>query len=225
MTLTPRLALAAQLCAGGRALIDVGCDHAYLSLHLVARGGFDRALACDLRPGPLQSAQHNIAAQGLGGRIETRLCDGLTGLTAADGDTVAICGMGGELIAAILAAAPWTARGEHRLVLQPQSRSERLRAFLAQRGYTVEREALAAEGDRLYCVLQARGGGPPMGQAQGFLFTPHMVDDRLFGRYLDALEGHYRKVLAGQRLGGQDTRETEDILALLGRYQNEYKQQ
>ena len=35
MELTPRLKLAADFCLPCHSIIDVGCDHAYLCLHLV----------------------------------------------------------------------------------------------------------------------------------------------------------------------------------------------
>ena len=38
MELTPRLKLAADFCLPCKKIIDVGCDHAYLCLHLVERG-------------------------------------------------------------------------------------------------------------------------------------------------------------------------------------------
>ena len=46
---------------------------------------------------------------------------------------------GGQNIAAILVAAPWTADGCHTLLLQPQSRAESLRQFLSENGYRIAR--------------------------------------------------------------------------------------
>ena len=39
------------------------------------------------------------------------LCDGLTGLSPEDADTLILAGMGGETIAGILEAAPWARSG------------------------------------------------------------------------------------------------------------------
>lgn len=116
MELTPRLALAAEYCRGSRRVIDVGCDHAYLCIALV-RQGVELAWASDLRPGPLAAAREHIRQMGETERIRTVLCPGLESFSPEDADTVVICGMGGELMASILQAAPWTGDGRHRLVL------------------------------------------------------------------------------------------------------------
>ena len=63
MELTPRLKLAAEYCLPCKKIIDVGCDHAYLCLHLVEQGA-ESAVASDIRPGPLAAAKEHIAACG-----------------------------------------------------------------------------------------------------------------------------------------------------------------
>lgn len=214
MELTPRLRLAAELCRGGRRIIDVGCDHAYLSLALV-RAGAEHAYASDLREGPLAAARANIAAAGESARVETVLCAGLEAFSPGDGDTVVICGMGGETIAEILAGAPWAGDGAHRLVLQPMTCAPRLRKWLAENGYTVEREALAREGRRLYTVLLARGGGAPCGEENFYLFTGHLPSDPLFPDFLRQQEERLRRAARGKRLAGLDTAAEERILKRL----------
>jgi tRNA (adenine22-N1)-methyltransferase len=142
--LSARLALLADWVPQGARLADVGTDHGLLPIWLRLRGRIASAIASDLRPGPLSRARANAAVYGADG-IDFRLCDGLAAVEAGECDTVTIAGMGGENIAAILAAAPWTADGRHTLLLQPQSRGETLRAFLADHGYAIRREALAGE--------------------------------------------------------------------------------
>lgn len=214
MELTPRLALAADYCRGSRRVIDVGCDHAYLCIALV-RQGVEQAYASDLRPGPLAAAKAHIAAVGEERRISTVLCSGLEAFSPEDADTIVICGMGGELIASILEAAPWTKRGEHRLILQPMTQSQRLRQWLAEAGYTVEREGLAREGKHLYTLLQARGGQPPMGAENAYLFTRHLMADPLFPDYLRQLRNKYARAAAGKQAAGRPTPEEDAILKRL----------
>ena len=73
---------------------DIGCDHAYVSIALVERGIAKRAIACDINAGPLKHAEENIRTAGVEEKIETRLCDGLSGVKAGEADTVIIAGMG-----------------------------------------------------------------------------------------------------------------------------------
>ena len=214
MELTPRLALAAEYCRGSRRVIDVGCDHAYLCIALV-RQGVELAWASDLRPGPLAAAREHIRQMGETERIRTVLCPGLEAFSPEDADTVVLCGMGGELIASILQAAPWTKDGRHRLVLQPMTHGERLRRFLAENGYTVEREGLAREGERLYTMLQARGGEPPRGKDNFFLFTGLLAQDPLFPAFLEKERRKWLRAAAGKRQAGIPAEEEDAILKRL----------
>lgn len=214
MELTPRLALAAEYCRGSRKVIDVGCDHAYLCIALV-RQGVERAYASDLRPGPLAAAKEHIAQMGETGRIAAVLCPGLEAFSPEDADTVVICGMGGELIASILQDAPWTKDGKHRLILQPMTNGHRLRQWLAENGYTVEREGLAREGQRLYTLLQARGGMPPMGENNAYLFTDLLAQDPLFPDFLEKQREKYQKAADGKRAAGHPSPEEDEILKRL----------
>ena len=66
--------------------------------------------------------------------------------------------MGGETIAAILAAAPWVREQGCLLLLQPMSAQSALRPWLQRQGYRIEREHLSREGDTLYTALQVRAG-------------------------------------------------------------------
>ena len=215
MELTPRLKLAAELCLPCKQVIDVGCDHAYLCIHLVEQGA-ERAAASDIRPGPLEAARAHIAACGMGDRVRAVLCPGLEAFSPEDGDTISICGMGGEMIASILEAAPWTAAGGHKLVLQPMTNGHRLRKWLCDNGYTIEKEALAKEGRRLYVVLQARGGKQDgCGRENAYLFTEKLTKDPLFPAYLEKLREKYEKSRAGKLSAGLDTSEEDGILKRL----------
>ena len=105
MELSPRLRSVAGLVPPGARFADVGTDHAYLPVWLLQQGIIEHALVSDLRPGPLDRARSTAARYGLAERMEFRLCDGLSGIAPAEADTIAIAGMGGETIAAILAGA------------------------------------------------------------------------------------------------------------------------
>ena len=110
LELTPRLRQAAQWVPQGVRLADIGTDHGHLPIWLMLQGRIQSAIAADLRPGPLSRARENARRYGVTG-IDFRLCDGLSAIRAEECDAVVIAGMGGENIAAILAAAPWTLCG------------------------------------------------------------------------------------------------------------------
>ena len=66
MELSPRLRSVAELVPQGAGFADVGTDHAYLPVWLLQRGVIRRAVASDLRRGPLERAR--LTAEKYGGR-------------------------------------------------------------------------------------------------------------------------------------------------------------
>ena len=113
----------------------MGTDHAYLPVFLLRNGRIDRAVASDVNEGPLQRGRETARNFGAEEAVTFRRCDGLEGIGPEEVDTVAICGMGGELIARILDAAPWTR--EVLLLLQPMSSQPELRRWLLEHGYVI----------------------------------------------------------------------------------------
>lgn len=154
-----RLLAAASFVRPGAVLADIGTDHAYLPLYLLSQGKIKRAIAADIGEGPLSRARAHIAASGYAGQIETVQTDGLRGLADRGITDVAICGMGGELIAEILAAAPFVRSGDVRLILQPMTRSATLRRYLAGAGFAILGERPCRAAGRVYSCLCARYDG------------------------------------------------------------------
>lgn len=157
--LSPRLETAASLVRPCERLCDVGTDHAYLPISLVKRGVCERAIACDLRPGPLANAKVNVESEGLADRIELRLSDGLDAIREGEADEIVIAGMGGILISRILSRAGRLTGSGVGLILQPQSHAHILRAFLVENGFRILRETVCREGDRLYLAMRVDSHG------------------------------------------------------------------
>ena len=165
--LTSRLQMVANMIPDGAKLADVGTDHAYLPAALMLNHKLTAAIAADLRQGPLSRAKETVREYGLTGKIGFRLCDGLSGITADEVNAVSIAGMGGETIAMILQAAPWTRENNVTLVLQPMSSMDELRRWLQQNGYTIAEERLAREGDTIYTAMRVQAGAmSPMSPAE-----------------------------------------------------------
>ena len=216
LELTPRLQLLADWVPQGAAFADIGTDHALLPVWLVLQGRVGRCIASDLRVEPLRRARATAELWDASG-IRFRLCDGLSGVHANEADTIAIAGLGGENIAAILQKAPWTRDGEHTLLLQPMTRAEVLRRFLAENGYAIQREALVRERDILYPVMEAHGGEMRLtrGQCYG---GAKLSRDPLGDRYLiekilrlqNALAGINRGMRNASARNGAERRADED---------------
>lgn len=198
LELSPRLATVAALVPPGARLADIGTDHAYLPAWLILNGRIDRAIAADIRPGPLDHARRTAAAYGLTDRMDFRLCDGLDGISPAECDTITIAGMGGETMAGVLARALWTQEGKT-LILQPQSTQDVLRRFLAGHGWRICSERVVREGERWYPILVVEGGEmTPLTPGEAMAGRPETWVEQPERRgYLEWLLGRTRAQLAG----------------------------
>ena len=190
LCLSCRLQAIAALIPRDCRVADIGTDHGYLPVWLLQNGAAQRVIACDVRPGPLEHARRSAAQYGLDrdDRLLFRLGDGLDCVAPEEVDTIVIAGMGGETIQSILEAAPWTNDAAYQLLLQPMTKAEVLRRFLAKQGYTIAREHLVYENHTYFPVMNVRGGGQPeqlpLGQMWGGVALDH---DPLQGRALDAM--------------------------------------
>lgn len=153
--LGPRLALCAELLAGGRPFCDVGTDHAYLPIWLLKTGKISRAVASDINSGPLETAAGNARRYGVQDRIALRLSDGLREIAPEEAEEIVIAGMGGELILRMVGETPWLRDGDRRLVLQPMSSAEELRRGLRKLGFDILEEQAVLDGGRPYTAFSA----------------------------------------------------------------------
>ena len=187
ITLDQRLTAVAALVRPGSRLADIGTDHAYLPVYLVQAGVCPSAIASDIGVGPLDAARHTVTAAGLTDTIALRLGNGLATVTAEEVDDIAIAGMGGETIAAILEAAPWVRDDRLQLILQPMTRAEDLRRWLLQNGFKVTEEHLIVDGRHLYPVLAVQ-----------YTAAPSCTDEALiYGGFFGTEEGRpYRRMMA-----------------------------
>ena len=214
--LSPRLKMVGELVPAGARLADVGTDHAYLPAALILEGKIPWAIAADLRQGPLDRARATVRGYGLTGKVAFRLCDGLSGIRPDEVDAVAVAGMGGETIAAILSAAPWTRERDLPLILQPMSSFPDLRGWLGENGFSIEEERLVRAGEM-----------PPLTPAE--LWAGKNRADPLRGDWLDRWLARVRRAIDGMsRARGEGTsarkRELEEVVDGLADMKKEWEQ-
>ena len=173
----------------------MGTDHGYLPAWLALNGPARRIVATDIRKGPLHRACGTAGEYGVVDRIEFILTDGLRGVDSAGLGAVVLAGMGGETIIRILDNAPWTRDGAVRLVLQPQTKTKELTAWLDGNGFSVLDASLAADGGRIYLVFSA--GFQSAGGHVDTLEILMSKRDPLLKEYLDLLVRRARRALDG----------------------------
>ena len=156
MKLDARLRAAAEAAGRCALFADIGSDHAKLALHLLETGAAAYAVCADIHASPLERGRQAAARAGLSERADFILSDGLDALPERP-DVAAVCGMGGELIADIVARALRRFPGGPpiRFVLQPMTAADALRRFLWDNGFYIAEERYAVAAGKPYAVLTA----------------------------------------------------------------------
>ena len=150
MKLSERLEMVLSFVEPGESAADVGTDHGHVPVELVRRGIVKKAVAMDVRKGPLSRAAENIALAGLSEKIATRLSDGVAKLLPGEADSVVIAGMGGELIIKILENGRHMWDSVSQWVLSPQSEIFKVRRWLLENGFEIRREDMLLEDGKYY---------------------------------------------------------------------------
>ena len=212
LNLTPRLYAIAERVPVGANLADVGTDHGHLPLYLLKIGHLQHAIASDLRQGPLNHARQNAFDYGLSDRISFRLAPGLNGISPDECDVISIAGMGGETIIEILQDAPWTADGQHRLLLQPMTMLPQLRQWLWENGYRIDEETVCLEGSRYYLVWSITGRAQRVKRPLAdCYFSSALMQDPQAEAYLKTLYKKEKRALDGMRKGKEVKKPAIDL--------------
>ncbi len=162
--LSIRLQAVADFVTPGSVVADIGTDHGFLPIYLVEKGICPRAVAMDIRQGPLERAREHIAAAGLNDRIQVRLSDGLNGLMQNEADSAVIAGMGGLTVIHILEQAQEKLADFKEMVLEPQSDPAKVRSYVREHRMWIDREDLVYESGKFYPVLHVCTKQEPAGE-------------------------------------------------------------
>ena len=194
LELPPRLQAIADWVPSGARMADIGTDHGYLPIWLLQEKRIPSAIATDIGKQPLQRARQSADRYGV--EMSFRQCDGLDAISPSEVDAIVIAGMGGETIIHILQAASWTKNGM-KLLLQPMSKPELLRRWLAENGYAIYRERLVMDRGTIYPILLATGGMMDIPSEGLACYGYAGEQDPLFAQYLQQWINKTKHALSG----------------------------
>lgn len=192
--LKKRLQVVANLVAED-SLIDIGSDHGYLVIDLIKKGTIKHALVVEVAKGPLENAKENINKYNLK-NVEFALSDGLKDVDiqlAHQYDSATICGMGGNLIASIIADSLPLFRHKT-LYLQPNNKEYNLRKFLNANQFKIVDEAVVYDNGIYYEILKVISEEEKLTDNQLY-FGPINLEKRAkswVAKYEDQLSHLYR---------------------------------
>ena len=212
LPISDRLLACAGFISPGDRIADIGCDHGYLSIYAITNGLASSAIAADVNEGPLQAAIHNAVKYGVRDKMEFYLSDGVRNIPR-DFDTMVCAGMGGDTMIHILEAAPWLRNPQYRMILQCQSKTPMLRAYLSEKGWRITEESVLRDGRFLYTIMEIywEPTCPKLTAAECY-FPPALLENPSVD-----LPAYYDWVIRGLEIATehQDNAEKKQILAEL----------
>ena len=200
MHLDERLQALADFVPQGCRAADIGTDHGYLAAALIKQEKAAFVVAGDKNRGPYEAAKRTVNENALTeAQISVRLGDGLAILQPGEVDTVCIAGMGGVLMADILAAQPEITAGLTTLVLQPMNGTAELREWLYDNEWHISDENIVVDDGRIYEIIQAKKGQRKKPGPLDLLVGPKLWQKKqpLLRHHIEALLFQQRRILNG----------------------------
>ena len=196
----------------------MGTDHAYLPIYLLTEGKITGGVVTDINKGPIDRAIAHIREYGADQKLTAIHCDGLSAVAPCSVDDIFILGMGGELIADIVAAAEWTKNKDIRLILQPMTHPEAVRGFLWDNGYRIVAERIVFD-EKIYQVIAAEYCGERENYNElELMFGKINLEEKepLLFELFSRTERVMKERIKGKNEAGADTRYEENIIKMMG---------
>ncbi|MBO5891259.1 MAG: SAM-dependent methyltransferase [Oscillospiraceae bacterium] len=210
LPISDRLLACAAFVASGDRVADIGCDHGYLSIHLLTNGIARSCIAADINQQPLLSAVRNAEKYGVHSKMEFHLSDGVRSIPR-DFTCMVCAGMGADTMISILEAAPWLQSSQYRFVLQCQSKTPMLRRYLSDHGWRITEESVLRDGKFLYTVMEVyyEPEYPRLTEAECY-FPPALLENPS-----KDIPAYYKWVVEGVRIAAAHNPEKQPVLAAL----------
>lgn len=132
-------------------VLDLGCDHAYLSIYLKKNNLCKNVIASDISEKALEYAKENILKSNLD--IHTFVSDGLNNIDEYY-DTAIIAGMGTNTILKILSHKTLP----NKLIISSHNEHYKLRKNLIKIGYQIVEEKIIYDNGHYYIIIKCIKG-------------------------------------------------------------------
>ncbi len=212
LNLSNRMLMAANMVRQGKAVADIGTDHAYLPSWLILNGIATKALACDIRKGPLDNAKNTVEHYGVEDKITLRLSDGFDEIEPFEADDFIMCGMGGTLMEQLVSRTPWLKDSKKRLICQPQSHAEDIRRYFIENGFEILFEDACVDSGKLYCAMVVEYSGKIFEKPISYIYSGELPKCRKkeAKMFLENINSRLKKKLCAEKIHG--TAENADYL-------------
>lgn len=210
--LSQRLQLIFDMIEEGETMADIGTDHGFLPMALWESGKCRQVILSDVNSGPLEKARENMGKAGIPMDMDMRMGDGLDTIQPGEVTTIVIAGMGGVLMTEILGGDLNKTHTFRKIILQPRNGQDKLRFWLVNHGFRIEKERLVMEKGKICEILlvtpdqsQVQADLPPRENNYYRIPDPKKVPDReLMIRLLHKMIRKEEKIIHNINLSGRD---------------------
>ena len=168
--LSKRLQTIANYIEDGNKIIDIGCDHAYLSIYLALNKKNIKVIASDINQNAYNIALNNVKNEKLENIITLRLGNGLEVVTKDEIDTIIISGLGSMTIVGILKNGIDKLANVKTIIIQSNTDLYYLRKNITKLNYYIAKEETIKENGQYYTIIVFKKGN-----------NHYSNDDLLFG--------------------------------------------
>ena len=195
MKLSKRLETVASLVEENKSIIDIGCDHALLSIYITLNKNPKKVIASDNKSGPLVGAKENVEKYKVADKVKIKLGDGVDPIEP-DIDTIIISGMGGLNIVGILKYKTDLFKSVETIILSPNTDSDFVRKEVCKLGFFIEEEKLVKDNNIIYPIIRFKRGRKHYSKTE-YVLGPILISkkEELFFEYLESLKNTKTKIL------------------------------
>ena len=214
MKINNRLKLVGDYVDKGSVPLDIGCDHAKLSIYLLKEKNFPFVYASDNKIGPLNQARENVNYYNLADKIELIKAEGLNSLNDKI-DTITVTGMGGLTINKMFLENKNKLTNIKTIILSPNNFIKEVRGTINKLGYYLKDEELVEESDKLYHILVFSKGHKTYSDKELYLGPILMIKNK------EIIKKYYRDELSNINnllLNNSIPRERQEELRKIKKY-------
>lgn len=176
--------------------VDIGTDHGYLALKLLAGGRVQQVIATDLRPLPIKQAQKTFAQAKITEGITFVISDGLLNVNETP-QTAILAGMGGDLAIKIMMQSIERFKAMQQIVIQVNSHLEKVRYFVCAHGFEIDAESIVKE-EFFYPIISIHytGAIKHLDPKTAYLGLRLSSDDAIVGAFYRLEYDRYASIVA-----------------------------
>ena len=152
MNISKRLRVISDFISDNSFILDIGCDHALVDIYTVLNKKDVKAIASDIKEGPLSYAKDNVRKYGVSNKVTVVLGDGFSSYRKGV-DTVIMSGLGSTTIVDILNRGASCLKDISKLIISSNNDYYFLRKSICDLGFYISNETIVYDKNKYYPIM------------------------------------------------------------------------